>query len=125
MNDGTGIYAIENIWVPRAYVGATKDSFANRWYAHCVYLRSRNHLNNSLRQDVRTLRADAFRFLVLQELPRSAKFAPFEQFWIDYLNGIGVRCYNVMLPMKQFIYDMEASEVPAEYCYTMTMSGRV
>jgi hypothetical protein len=90
----TGIYAIENLYTHRVYVGATKAGFRQRWRTHCSWLRGGYHMNNQVTADLEIYGACSFRMMVLQELPRCMDMAPFEQFWMDYLRARGVECYN-------------------------------
>ena len=97
MLDSTGIYAIENLRNLRVYVGATKNSFLTRRKAHFRNLHQGWHSSNLLLgKDAELHGACAFRFIILQELPRDIDYAPFEQFWMEYLMSLGMRCYNVM-----------------------------
>lgn len=94
MTNTTGIYAIENLYAPKVYVGSTKEGFRQRWKTHLSALRQGYHFNDGLRNDVRIYSACSFRMVVLQELPRFVAMAPFEQFWIEDLCRRGLQCYN-------------------------------
>jgi hypothetical protein len=117
--DGTGIYAIENLMLPRAYVGATKSSFRQRWKCHIYTMQRRAHGNPNLLRDVRRYGTCAFRCVVLQELPTGIDYAPFEQFWLHYLSQLGIQCYNQMTPYEKPLYTGSEEDVPRGYSWTV------
>ena len=93
MTNETGIYAIENTVTGFTYVGATKSAFRVRWDTHLSSIVRGTHHNAGIRRDAKRYGRESFRFVVLQQLPTSVPFAPFEQFWIDYLSSM-CGCYN-------------------------------
>jgi hypothetical protein len=118
IQDGTGVYAVENVLRPWAYVGATKSGFRQRWHAHLSSMHGSFHQNKGLRHDARYYGTCAFRFVVLQELPIFVDYAPFEQFWIDYLTRMGIRCYNQLPAWKTVPRELNA-ELLSAYPYTV------
>jgi excisionase family DNA binding protein len=123
-SEATGIYAIENLYVPRAYVGATKDSFRRRWHSHVHALHAGYYVNGGLRKDAVRYGPCSFRFVILQPLPADTCTQPFEQFWIDYLSNLGVRCYN-RLPAWQTVPRVLDQDVLSSYAYTVPQLRRL
>lgn len=119
LTDDTGVYAIENLYNGRVYVGATRHSFRYRWNAHFILLNQRKHVNPGLNVDVKRYGACAFRLVVLQVLPRTIPFQPFEQAWMDYFRALGLQCYNVMPASDTHLCHVLPSAIPAEYRYTL------
>jgi excisionase family DNA binding protein len=122
--EATGIYAIENLYVPRAYVGATKDSFRRRRDSHLHALHAGYHVNGGLRKDAVRYGPCSFRFVILQQLPADTCMQPFEQFWIDYLSSIGVTCYN-QLPAWQTVPRIADAKTLSSYPYTVFQLSQV
>jgi hypothetical protein len=93
--------------------------FEARYRWHFLLLHRRLSQNAALHADVVDYSGCAFRFVVLQELDLTVPFAPFEQFWIDYLTSLGVKCYNVMRAVRCPLRRDFPESAPDGYEYTL------
>lgn len=115
--DGTGIYAVENVYSRWVYVGCTKHRFTHRWHAHLAAFRSGKHWNPLVREDAERYGACSFRFIILQPLPRLIPYVTFERFWHQYLLALGVSCYNVHAETESVIFKDYVPRLPPGYRY--------
>jgi hypothetical protein len=97
----SGIYAIENVYDFRAYIGAAKwTGFDSRWCTHRVSLRHGKHYNKALQRDWNLLGSGWFKFVPLEILSMLVAFVPREQYWIDEILRRGYHCYNLARPIE-------------------------
>lgn len=86
-----GIYAIENTINGKVYIGQAQDIYV-RWHNHCAALR-KGTATVKLMRAWSKYGAENFRFLILEECPRSMLDAR-EQAWIDTLDAVASG-YNI------------------------------
>lgn len=91
-----GIYAIENLRVRSAYVGATKRGFLRRWATHRHALNLGTHKVINLQMDWNRYGSGWFKFVSLEVVSITDAFAPREQYWMDRLRSEGYSCYNLV-----------------------------
>jgi excisionase family DNA binding protein len=96
----TGVYGIVHPVRLRAYVGATQQSFRQRWNHHRYDLDNRVHANQGLQRDWAIDGGQAFRFVIFQELALTARMTLYERFWIESLGEAMIDCYNLVAPMS-------------------------
>lgn len=92
-----GVYAIVCV-DGRAYVGGTADVW-HRWAVHRSGLKRGKHSNIHLQRAWQDLGPDAFRFILLEEVPAGAEIAPVERKWVDHYEASG-SLFNVYLSSK-------------------------
>lgn len=89
----TGIYAIQNNLNGKAYVGSAV-TFRKRWSLHRCALGRGSHHARPLQQAWDKYGAEAFSFIVLEEVADPALLTEREQVWIDKYRR-GNRAYNM------------------------------
>lgn len=93
-----GIYMILNLLTDTRYVGHTKDSFTRRWTRHRFGLRQGAHECPTLQQDWMLSGGQAFRFVILETLPKiSDQFTIRERHWCEHFRTQDIKLYNRML----------------------------
>jgi group I intron endonuclease len=78
----SGIYQIVNRVNGKVYVGSAVDT-KNRWQKHRYELNRNNHGNIHLQRAWQEYGADAFDFLVVEQVADPNDLIPREQFWLD------------------------------------------
>lgn len=88
-----GIYKIINVINNKFYVGSAVD-FTRRKRTHWWMLRTNKHANKHLQAAWNKYGADAFKFLIVEELAESVDILAAENVWLKAHVG-KVHCYNV------------------------------
>lgn len=88
------VYAIENIFRTKFYIGSTVD-FSKRRTSHFNSLRKGTHSNNELQQDFNFDGNSAFVVYPLEEVYRDVDLKCLEEKWISSFKSEGFELYNV------------------------------
>jgi group I intron endonuclease len=92
MNE-SAIYCIENTINGKSYIGGT-DSIKRRFASHKRDLKRGNHRNAHLQNAWNKYGKDAFRFEILEEVPKE-KLIEVEQQYLDVVKLMKYRYYNI------------------------------
>lgn len=91
-----GVYSITNKNNSCVYIGSTSNSIKRRWGAHKSMLNNGKHHNKHLQHAWDKYGADAFEFLVLDDVTGKSSVTEHEQTWLDFhrMNG---NVYNISM----------------------------
>jgi len=81
-----GIYGIIHVSTSRIYVGSTRD-IAKRWGNHRFHLDNNTHKNHYLQHTWNKYSAEAFEWVILEEIIDLHQLVPIEQKWIDFYHA--------------------------------------
>jgi group I intron endonuclease len=90
----SGIYCIKNTVNGRVYVGSAIN-VERRWREHGAALSKGTHDNAILQRSWMKHGPDSFLFSVIEYVADKKDLIPREQFWINKMNAIGERGYNM------------------------------